>query len=88
MENNDPKDLARKGEKYLEKAILAVLSTAEECIGAAEISKRAGIYRERGVLDIMNDAIATGILVKLHSAGEVQQCTQNSNGRGGWELKD
>ena len=85
-----PKQLARSGEFHLEEAILDVLLEARhenECLGAAEISRRAGIFRERGIENIMNDAIATGMLVKLRDQGKVQRCEQPSK-RGGWELTD
>ena len=86
-----PKQLSRMGQFYLEEAVLDVLLEARhegECIGAAEISRKAGIYRERGVVDIMNDAITTGLLVKLHSENRVKRCTQSHANRGGWELTD
>ena len=85
-----PKQMARMGEFYLQEAIMDVLLEAsyeDACIGAAEISRRAGVFRERGKEDIMNDAIATGILVKLLDEKKVQRCKQD-NGRGGWELTD
>lgn len=85
-----PKQFARLGEFHLEEAILDVLLEArheEQCIGAAEISKRAGIFRDRGVENIINDAIATGLLVKLRDANKVQRCKQ-PNAKGGWELTD
>ncbi len=85
-----PKQFARMGEFHLEEAVLDVLLEAKhqgDCLGAAEISKRAGIYRERGSENTMNDAIVTGLLVKLADANRVQRCTQ-SNARGGWELTD
>ena len=85
-----PKQFARMGEFHLEEAVLDVLLEAKhqgDCLGAAEISKRAGIYRERGSEDIMNDAIVTGLLAKLADSNRVQRCTQ-SNDRGGWELTD
>lgn len=88
-----PKQLARLGEFHLEEAVLDVLLDArheDECIGAAEISKRAGIFREGGGGDpiaSMNDAIATGLLIKLYRAGKVEQCEQEG-GRGGWRLTD
>ena len=88
--NIRPKQLARVGEFHLEEAILDVLLEARyknECIGAAEISERAGIFRERGIENIMNDAIATGMLVKLRDQGKAQRCEQ-PNRRGGWELTD
>ena len=83
-----PKQFARIGEFHLEEAILDVLLEAKhenKCIGAADISKQAGIFRERGTEDIMNDAIVTGMLVKLSDEGRVIRCKQ-PNGRGGWEL--
>ena len=86
-----PSQLARMGQFHLEEAVLDVLSESkheDECIGAAEISRRAGIFRDRGVVDIMSDAITTGLLVKLHSEGRVERCTQSHTNRGGWELTD
>ena len=83
-----PKQHARMGMFHLEEAVLDVLLEAkheDECLGAAEISKRAGIFRERGTENIMNDAIATGLLVKLASERRVARCKQE-NDRGGWEL--
>lgn len=88
-----PKQLSRLGEFHLEEAVLDVLlDTAyeEECIGAAEISRRAGIFREGGggnPIASMNDAIVTGLLIKLYRAGKVEQCEQEG-GRGGWKLTD
>ena len=76
------------GEFYLEEAILDVLLEAKyetDCVGPAEISKRAGIFRDRGKEDIMNDAICTGILVKLCDARKVERCAQENN-KGGWKL--
>ena len=84
-----PKQYARMGEFYLEEAVLDVLLEArykEKCIGAAEISRRSGIYRDRGKADVMNDAIVTGLLVKLHGQDRVERCTQEGSGLGGWEL--
>ncbi len=86
-----PKQLARMGQFHLEEAVLDVLLEAKhegDCIGAAEISRRAGIFRERGVVDIMNDAIATGVLVKLTDEGKVRRCQQHDTQRGGWELTE
>ena len=88
--NIRPKQLTRIGQFYLEEAILDILLEAKhenECIGAAEISRRAGIFRDRGKENIMNDAIATGLLVKLSDENKVLRCEQES-GRGGWELTD
>ena len=85
-----PKQFARMGLFHLEEAVLDVLLETRyehECIGPAEISRRSGIYRDRGDLDVMNDAIVWGILNKLHSEGKVKRCTQPNN-RGGFELTD
>lgn len=85
-----PKQLSRMGQFYLEEAILDILLEARherECIGPAEISKRAGIFRDRGKENIMNDAIVTGFLVKLSDQEKVSRCTQ-SNNKGGWELTE
>ena len=83
-----PKQHGRVGMFHLEEAVLDVLLEAkhkDECLGAAEISKRAGIFRDRGTQNMMNDAITTGLLVKLASEGRVERCTQR-NGLGGWNL--
>ena len=88
--NIRPKQLSRIGQFYLEEAILDILLEAKhenDCIGAAEISRRSGIFHDRGKLDIMNDAIVTGFLVKLSDENKVLRCEQES-GRGGWELTD
>ncbi len=85
-----PKQHARMGQFYLEEAVLDVLLEAKhegDCIGAADISRRAGIFRDRGDVNIINDAITTGVLIKLHAEGRVQRCTQ-PNSRGGWDLTD
>lgn len=85
-----PKQHARMGMFYLEEAVLDVLLEAkheEECLGPAEISKRAGIFRDRGSVNIMNDAIVHGVLVKLSDEGRVERCKQPT-GRGGWELTE
>ena len=86
-----PKQHARMGIFLLEEAVLDVLLEArheDECIGPAEISARAGIFRERGSVNIMNDAIVTGVLVKLADEGRVERCTQQGRRRGGWQLAD
>jgi len=89
-----PKQLARLGEFHLEEAILDVLLEAAhegECVGAAEISRRTGIFREGGGgggnIAAMNDAIVTGMLIKLFNAEKVERCEQ-APGRGGWKLTD
>jgi len=96
-----PKHDARLGEFYLEEAVLDVLLEARYenlCIGAADISKKAGIFRDGGATDTdkesnpiksMNDAIVTGILVKLHKEHRVERCEQdNKRKSGGWQLTD
>ncbi len=63
-----PKQHAWMGQFHLEEAALdAWLETKQEdnCIGSAEISRRSGIFRERGDVNPMNDAIATGAMTKL-----------------------
>ena len=85
-----PKQMARLGEFHLEEAILDVLLEARhegQCLGAAEISKRAGIFRDPGPKINMNDAIVHGLANKLGIAGKVERCKQ-ANGRGGWRLSD
>lgn len=67
-----PKQLARLGEFHLEEAVMDVLLEAaheDECIGGAEISRRAGIFREPdtpegGGVAAGNDWIVGGLLIK------------------------
>ncbi len=82
-----PKQLARLGTFHIHEAVLDVLLHAyenEECIGAAEISRSAGLYRESGICN-MNDALVHGCLNELHDQGKVERCTQ-PNDKGGWQL--
>lgn len=86
------KQMGRTAEFYLEEAVLSVLMEAHaggKCIGAAAISRRAGIYRDGGgggaEIKSMNDAIVTGMLVKLHHAGKVERCPQTPK-TGGWRI--
>ena len=84
------RQLARIGEFLLKEAVLEFLYEHYPegyGIGAAEISKRTGIYRDRGPSDIMNDAIVIGILNSLHEEGKVERIKQES-GRGGWRLTE
>lgn len=86
----NPQEKARLGEFHLEEAILDVLleafHSAQDCLGPAEISRRAGVFRERGtVKGLIHDAITAGILAKLHTHNRVERCKQ-ANGRGGWKL--
>lgn len=83
-----PRQLSRMGEFYLKEAVLDILCEHYPegyGIGAADISKRAGIYRDRGVENILNDAIVWGLLNSLHEEGKVERMEQES-GRGGWKL--
>lgn len=90
-----PKQLARMGEFYLEEAVLDILLDArheDECLGAAAIGKRAGIFREAGYAkNSGNDDIVWGILGKLVKEGRIQKCAQdpaNSARRDGWEMTE
>ena len=85
-----PKQFARMGEFYLEEAVLDVLLEAEhegDCLGPAEISRRAGIYREGRVgMKNANDWLVHAILSKLFGQGRVERCTQHGKNAGGWKL--
>jgi len=66
-----------------------------QCLGAAEVSKRAGIFRKpgegiRGAPGAFNDAIVTGVLIKLIRANKVERCDINlGSGKGdGWTLSE
>jgi hypothetical protein len=76
------------GTFYLQEAVLDVLYEQYEegyGLGAADISRRAGIYRDRGPSDIMNDAIVHGVLNSLEEQKKVERVAQEG-GRGGWRL--
>ena len=82
-----PKQLARLGEFYLKEAVLDILCEFyEEGVGInpAELSRRAGIYRERGEAK-MNDAIVTGLLNALADEGKVLRVNPERRGAG-WRL--
>ena len=84
-----PKQLARIGEFYLREALLDVLCDAFPegyGVGAAELSRRTGIYREPAIIN-MNDAIVHGLLNQAYSQGKVERAEQR-NGKGGWKLTD
>ena len=87
-----PRQLSRMGTFYLQEAVLDILYEHYPegyGIGAADISRRAGIYRERGPSDIMNDAIVTGILNSLHEEGKVERTAEQEHvQRGGWRLTE
>ena len=67
--------------------VLLEVRHPDHCLGATEISRRGGIYREKGTHDIINDAIVQGILNKLSDQNKVEQCVQAKN-KGGWQLTD
>lgn len=76
MDIEQRKELSRVAVSLLETTVLDVLWAAfhrEECIGAAEIGRSAGIYGEKG-LGIINDAITWGILSKLVQEGRATRC--------------
>lgn len=71
------------GMQYLEEAVMEVLLEAaqgDECLGPAEVTLRAGLYRGT----FLKNAIAAGTLNKLLEEGRVVRCLQ-ANGRGGWK---
>ncbi len=80
-----------RGVAHLRVAVMEVLYAAKkkgECIGAAEIGRRAGIFREPGyAVKQGNDYIVTGVLNSLVKDRLLTKCTQ-ANGRPGWELTD
>ena len=80
-----------RGVAHLRVAVLEVLYAAKksgECIGAAEIGNRAGIFREPGYAQKGgNDFIVSGVLNSLAKDGLLDKCSQNNNGKlDGWEL--
>ena len=90
-----PKQFSRQGEFFLEEAILDVLLEAKyenECIGAADISKRSGIFRESGyAMKSGNDNIVWGMLNKLVKEGKVKKCPQKPSKpdkNDGWKLTE
>ncbi len=79
-----PKQLTRMGTFYMQEAILDVLCDHYDegyGLGAAEISRRLGVYR----LQPMNDAIVTGFLFELELESKAQRVEQQA-GQGGWRL--
>lgn len=90
MTTLDPKQLARVAEFLLEEAVLSVLARnapGESGMGAAQIGRIAGIFRDTTEDMKMNDATTHGILNKLLGEGRVVRRDQ-LNGRGGWALAD
>ncbi len=84
-----PRQLSRIGEFHLLEAVLDVLCAAYpegHGLGAAEIGRRAGIYRDPGIVQ-MNDAIVHGILNQAHEQGKVERKNQEK-GRPGWMITE
>lgn len=84
-----PKQLARIGTFHLHEAVLDVLQEAYSDgygVGAADIGRRAGMYREAGVAQ-MNDALVHGCLNELATQNKVKRKYQK-NGKGGWALSE
>ena len=74
------------GMRYLEQAVMEVLRQAKqsgECLGPAEVTRRARLYRGT----FLKNAIAAGTLNKLLEDGRVVRCVQ-ANGRGGWKVAE
>ncbi|MCY4007926.1 MAG: HNH endonuclease signature motif containing protein [Rhodobacteraceae bacterium] len=78
-----------RGVAHLRVAVLEILYEAKksgECVGGAEIGRRAGIFRESGYAQKQgNDAIVWGVLSSLVKDGLLDKCVQ-SNNRMGWKL--
>ncbi|MEM7072286.1 MAG: HNH endonuclease signature motif containing protein [Pseudomonadota bacterium] len=80
---------AHRGVAHLRIAVMEILYEAKknrECLGGAEISRRAGIFREPGYATKQgNDHIIWGILNSLVKDNLITKCDQK-NKRPGWEL--
>ena len=80
-----------RGVGLLRIAVMEVLYEAAlsgECLGPAEIGKRASIFREaKWARKQGNDDIVWGVLSSLAKSGLVTKCAQ-TNGRGGWMLSE
>ena len=85
---------SHRGVALLRVAVLEVLYEAKkggECLGAAEISRRAGIFREAGYAQAAgNDSIVWGVLSSLVKDSMLDKCSQasGSDKLDGWELTD
>ena len=60
-------------------AVLLATRHEGDCIGSADISRSAGIFRGE---DAMHDAITFGVLIKLHQEGRVHRANAKSRGSG------
>lgn len=81
---NDPKQSAKDSTFHGHQAILDVLFKAYPKgygLGAADISKQCGFYREQP----LNDGIVQGFLNELEQQKKVENSEQ-LNGKGGWRL--
>ena len=86
--NGDLMRRGRDGVYNLQEVVLDVLYEHYEegfGIGAADLSRHAGIYRDRGPSNILNDAIVHGLLASLQEQRKVERA-QQERGRGGWRL--
>jgi hypothetical protein len=83
-------DAGKRGTQLLEEAVLNSLfhlGAGGHGVGLAAISKHAGIHRERGSANMLNDAITTGVAGSLLDQGKVERRPQ-TNGRAGWALTE
>jgi len=90
--------LADRGVRLLQDAVVAAMVEARHAgvnLGAADISRVCGIFREPGARSSgsgmagLNDAIVTGILLSLQSQGRVERCVRTGcRSRGGWRISD
>jgi len=91
MPHNLAQRHGHRGVAHLRVAVLEVLYHARksrECIGAAEIGRRAGIFREPGYAQAQgNDSIVWGVLNSLVKDNLLDKC-QQKNGKAGWQLTD
>lgn len=80
MSYKTPKQHAKIGVFHLEEAVLGILLEAKhegQCIGPANISRLAGIFREpgdpsRGERKSPSNMIVTSLLVKMKREGRVE----------------
>lgn len=83
--------IGARGVALLRIAVMRVLCDAAEkgeCLGAAEIARRANIFREaKWARKSGNDDIVWGVLGSLAKTGHVSRCTK-VDGRNGWTVSD